>query len=185
LIFAALLVLPALAAVAADPKLSDPQYSPIRSYYDDCNYVARNSSLPEIMRLVGLIQRAEKPQFGLLDIRGRRVFAAIAATQGIVLYIDPGIFGLPVFPIQYTYTTTPLEIISAGKQVASIRVRAQSALPLARPAQPAGSGWLGGLIAPRGSAGPQGSGPVSITQIDEWVLVDGVWRLQFLHFYEI
>ncbi len=184
------LALPGVLAFSADGNLTDRRYDPIRRYYDDCSYVAQNSSVQEIVRFVSMVQRSEKPQLGPLDVRTRRVWDAIAATHGVLLHIDPGIFALlSLSPLwtEYMYMTTPIAVVAADNDRVRIRVRRTSASALARPAQPAASGLPNRppSVVPPPTQPRAGAVPFVTEQIDEWVLVGGTWRLKSLHYIEI
>ncbi len=179
----------AVVTFAAGKQLTDKLFASILKYYADCAYVAANSTPAEIFRIVNMLQRAQKPPLGLLDFKKKRLYAAIAATQGVVLEPDPGILALRIPAIQYFFKVTPVEIVSAGTQSVSIRVKRESAWPIARFAQPAGpesppqnnSGQFAPLW-PYGTTNSRSDVRVT-TEIDEWVMVDGTWRLQPLHYY--
>jgi hypothetical protein len=170
------LVLPVAVACGAPHKLTDRQFAPILAYYSSCSYVAEHSTPEEIVRFASLLRGSQKPRVSPTDARGRKVYDAMASTLGVVLHPDPGIIGIGALGLfdQYYFRFTPVEIVAAGAGSVSIRVTRTSTLPLTRQAQPAGAG-------PFALFQPSTPPAFSTTEVDEWVMVGGQWRLKALH----
>ena len=181
LLLVSALALPALISCGAPKKLTGDQYTPILDYYANCTYVAENSTPLEIMQFASMLKGTLKNEAGPpSDVRSSKVYAAMAATMGTILEPDPGILWPGTLTItqieQYFYSFTPGEVMAVDNASVSMRVTRTSMLPLTRPAQPAAS-TPGSLVKPYTQQA------FTATEVDDWVKVDGRWRLKAVHAY--
>jgi hypothetical protein len=167
-------LLGSLPAFAVPQELTRAEYQSINQFYADCNYVAQNSSPTEIASMVRMIRRDEKPRFGLLEMKRKKIYAAILRTQYMILQPDPGILWLVQPDLSYAFTTTPVSVRATGDFV-DITVTREN-FHRGGPFQPA---------APDNRALRSGSDPTVITEVDTWVRVSGIWMLQAVHYYLI
>lgn len=121
-----------------------------------------------------MIRRDEKPRFGLLEMKRKKIYAAILRTQYMILQPDPGILWLVQPDLSYAFTTTPVSVRATGDFV-DITVTREN-FHRGSPFQPA---------APDNRALRSGSDPTVITEVDTWVRVSGIWMLQAVHYYLI
>jgi hypothetical protein len=164
-------------APAAAPKLTDSRYASILKYYDDCTWVARNAPAEDIAKIVGTLQQGGDPLGGKPALRFRQYVTTIIATRDVLLRIDPGIFAVISPTLPYDFEITPLSIVAGSNTEVHIQVKRQSVRQSADPSRPAvlQDGTVTAQFPP--------ASPLVTTEVDDWVKLDGTWRLKDWHMY--
>jgi hypothetical protein len=158
-------------ASAASIDIKDPRFRPIKKFYEDCTYVAENCPQPRIRSVLLMIQDKVKPDYGLLDVKERRIYAAINNTHGMILQPDPLIHGqFPSAAVAYAFKIVSAKVLSMSDTTVAIEVSRESVGMTNRQLKPGD---------PANSFGQDGKRD-RWTEVDEWIKVGDTWMLRML-----
>jgi hypothetical protein len=158
-------------ASAASIDIRDPRFRPIMQFYEDCTFVAENCPQPQIRSVLFMIQEKVKPDYGLLDLKEKRIYAAIDKTHGMILQPDPGIEGLfPTSSMAYAFRIVSAKVLAASATTATIEVTRESVGMTNQPLKPRDPAYASGRSDTRDRW----------VEVDEWIKVDGAWKVRMV-----